>query len=120
VSLDLKYYLLTDDQIHAARLIDLSVHGGLLEASDGHVFRPGEQLKLHLPIGATVSGSERGEFLHVSARVRRVVISGIQAGISFEYLTDQQSLAITELVTDLARKQLMKKAGPARGQAGRR
>lgn len=120
VNIDLKYYLLSDDQFHSGKIIDLSVHGGLIEASDGHVFRPGEQLKIHLPIHSGVSGHERGEFLHISARVRRVAISGVQAGISFEYLTDAQSLAITELVMDISRRQLTKRATISRAQTGRR
>jgi hypothetical protein len=120
VSLDLQYYLLTDDQYHTGKIIDLSVHGGLIEAADGHVFRPGEQLKLHLPIFAGNGGHDKGEFLHLSARVRRVVISGTQAGISFEHMTEHQSLALTELVTDISRRQLAKRAAVARVQAVRK
>jgi hypothetical protein len=120
VSVDLKYYLLSDNQFHNGKVIDLSVHGGLIEASDGHVFRPGEQLKLHLPLLSGPGGSDRGEFLHLSARVRRVVISGSQAGISFEYLTELQSLAITDLITDISRRQLIKRAAVSKAQTGRR
>lgn len=119
IDVPLQYILLSDDQKHAGRMIDLSVHGGLLEATDGYIFRVGEQLKLHMPL-ASGSLEKRGEFLHVSAKVRRVMISGSKAGISFEYLSEPQSLAITAFITELSRRQLTKRVGVPRVQAGHR
>ena len=119
IDIGLKYFLLADDQMHPGRVVDLSVHGGLIEALDQHVFRMGEQLTLHLPVQSR-QAVDQNEFLHISCRVRRVLISGNVAGVSFEHLSEAQCLAITIFITELSRSQIMKRAPALKVQAGRR
>ena len=119
IDINLKYFLLADDQMHSGRIVDLSVHGGLIESRDDHVFRMGEQLTLHLPVQSRQVG-DQSEFLHIPCRVRRVLISGNVAGVSFEHLSEAQCFAITVFITELSRAQIMKRVPAPKAQAGRR
>lgn len=118
IDMPLNYYLLTDDQMHTARLVDLSVHGGLLKADDGRIFRQGDQLKLNIPV-ADVLPTHPGDFLKISAKVQRVFIDGTQAGISFEHVSETQLFTLTKFLTEYvndqgARRALAQKARAAR------
>lgn len=107
IDLELKYFLLTDDQLHQARLVDLSVHGGLLK-SDGRIFKLGDQLKLHIPISDVLPISE-GDYLKISAKVQRVFIDGTQAGISFEHVSEKQLLTLTRYLTEYVNELAVRK-----------
>jgi hypothetical protein len=101
----LQYYLLADDRMHAGRLLDLSVHGGLLRAEDGRVFRAGDQVKIHLPISRFLAVDD-GDYLRLSAVVRRVLIGGTHAGVSFEHMSDLQTQRLTTYVIEMVNSQL--------------
>ena len=101
VDIPLKYSLLGDEKILNGRIFDLSVHGAYLRDEDGRIFQPGEQLRLRIPFGKAASLAD-GEYLKLSARVRRFFMVGSETGISFEYTTEEKSLALTKLITSLA------------------
>ena len=123
IDIPLDYFLLADDAMHKGRLIDLSVHGALLKAEDGRLFRPGDQVKLHMPLIEQQQGMH-GDYLKLTAKVRRVFIIGDQAGISFEHLSEAKILALTEylitMVADKATQRAMAKRSSAlRGRSDR-
>lgn len=118
IDLELQYFLLADDQMHKGRLIDLSIHGGLMKAEDQRIFRVGEQLKVHIPI-ADILEPTTGDFLKISAKVRRVFIGGTQAGISFEHVSDAQLFRLTQYLTGTVDSQASRRSVATRVRSGR-
>jgi hypothetical protein len=118
IDMALNYYLLADDKQHPARLMDLSVHGGLLKSDDGKIFRLGDQLKLNIPITDILPSTE-GDYLKLSAKVQRVFIDGTQAGISFEHVSDKQLFVLTKYLTELVNGQNMRRALVQKTRAAR-
>jgi hypothetical protein len=110
------YLSLSDDAQLPGKLLDLSIHGALVKAEEGKIFRLGDQLKLHLPISGYLPPVE-GEFLKISARVRRVFISGSLAGVSFEHVTEKQLLTLTRFLTEMVNAQTVRRAVGARPRA---
>jgi hypothetical protein len=104
VDLPIAYFVLDKDAFFPGHLVDLSIHGGLLKSDDKSNFRVGEQMKLHIPISEYLVPTE-GDYLKLSARVRRVFIGGSQAGISFEHMTDKQLLTLTRFLTEMVNAQ---------------
>lgn len=115
VDIALHYFNLNEDKFFPGRLLDLSMHGALLRSEDKRIFREGEQLKLHIPISDYLSPVE-GDYLKVSARVRRVFISGDQVGISFEYLSEKQMLTLTRYLTEMVNMQSARKLSAMRAR----
>lgn len=105
VDIPIRFQLISDDQTHFGRLVDLSIHGTLLKANDNMILRNGEQLKMYIPTMGLIPGYT-DEFLRISGKVRRVFISGIYSGISFEYLSEHTQLLVTTFVTNIVMKQL--------------
>lgn len=118
VDLELAYFHLDDDQFYQGRLIDLSIHGAQLKSDDGRTFKPGTQVKLHIPIGEYLSPNE-GDYLKISAKVRRVFIGGSQAGISFEYVTEKQLLTLTRYLTEMVNMQNVRRIQAMRAKSQR-
>lgn len=104
VDIPVSYFLLHEDRFLEGAVIDLSIHGALLKSGDGRIFHPGEQLKIHVPIATYLPPTE-GDYLKLSAKVRRVFISGTQAGVSFEFVTDKQLMILTRYLTELVNSQ---------------
>lgn len=117
VELPISYLSLTDDVQLPGRLLDLSIHGALVKTEDGRLFRMGDQIKLHMPLVGYLAPSE-GEFLKISARVRRVFISGNMAGISFEHVTEKQLLTLTKYLTEMVNAQTVRRSVGTKGRAG--
>ena len=118
VEMELSYFLLDANALFPGRLVDLSIHGGLLKAEDGRTYRIGEQMKLHIPISEFLAPDE-GDYLKISARVRRVFIGGSQAGISFEHITDKQLLVLTRFLTEMVNQQNARRLQAMRSKAAR-
>lgn len=118
VDLELSYFLLDENAFFPGRLVDLSIHGGQLKADDHRTFKMGEQLKLHIPIAEFLAPVE-GDYLKMSAKVRRVFIGGSQAGISFEYVTDKQVLTLTRFLTEMVNTQNARRLSAMRAKAAR-
>jgi hypothetical protein len=108
VNIPLRYSLLGEEQMLNGRIFDLSVHGAYLRDEDGRMFQPGEQLRLRIPLGKSAPLAD-GEYLKLSARVRRIFMVGSEAGVSFEHTTEEKSLALTKLITSLANVQNMRR-----------
>jgi hypothetical protein len=95
------------------QLIDFSIHGAQIKSLESTIFRINEQMRLRMHLHEHFL-NEDGEFLKLSARVRRVMIGGNIAGVSFEYMSDRQLRLITEFITRVAAAAPMRKATPAR------
>jgi hypothetical protein len=105
VNIDLGFFHLTHNRVFQGKFIDMSIHGALIKSAELDRFHIGDQLKINLPISKFL-GVENGEFMNVSAKVRRVFISGNTAGISFEYLSERQQYLILQYVTSMVNYQL--------------
>ena len=109
VDLPIRYYLLDDDKYHAGRILDLSIHGALIKAEDGSMFRLGQQLKVSIQLADKLS-MEHGEYLKIAARVRRVFIGGSQVGVSFEHVSASQLKTVTAFVLALIGSQIERRS----------
>lgn len=118
IDMSLNYYLLTDDKMHSARLVDLSVHGGLIKTDDGKIFRLGDQLKLNIPV-TEVLPTHTGDYLKISAKVQRVFIDGTQAGVSFEHVSEKQLFTLTKFLTEYVNEQSARRALAQKARAAR-
>jgi len=106
VDLPISYFSLTQNKDMKGRLIDFSLHGAVLKTAEkDHIFRDLEQIKLHLPLGAA-DRAEYGDFLKISAKVRRVEIAGDLAAVSFEYISEKQLAVLTSLLMSLVNTQV--------------
>lgn len=103
VNIPLTYYHLNHDKIAEGRLIDLSLHGALVQAERDQIFKLGDQIKLSLPATGLVK-IDSGDFIRISGRVRRVFISGNQVAVSFEHVSERQNQLIGELLLAIVGK----------------
>lgn len=106
----LQFFHLERGKQFSGELLDMSLHGCLIETKDDCTFRVGDQVKIMLPTMGILPIT-KGEFFKLSGKIRRVYISGDRAGVSFEYLSEQQQLTLSRYVTklfslDLERKSL--------------
>lgn len=111
VDLPVQFSFLGEDKQYPGKFVDLSVHGALLKA-DGEnqkIFRVGRQLRITLDVSKYLIPTE-GEFLKISAVVQRVFISGVEAGIRFEFLTERKNILLSQLLTDFVSKQMLRKS----------
>ena len=109
------FYLLDSKIPWNGEILDLSIYGALIrkEKKEGEaekVFREGDQMKVSIPIEGYQSITEYGDFLKLSAKVRRVFISGKTAAISFEHLSETQIINLTKFLTSVVSKELHRKA----------
>ncbi len=103
----------TGDVKYEGRLIDFSLHGALISTTSGvHNFSTRDQIMVHLPLSKYVKGE--ADILRISARVRRVLISGDQAGLSWEYLSDDKLAVMTKLLFAIVDSSLAKSANATR------
>jgi hypothetical protein len=107
VDVPVSYFALNDDKFFNGRLTDLSIHGAMLETTDTRLFVNEEQVKISIPSGSFLNMSE-GDYLKLSARVRRVHIGGNMAGISFEHVSEKQLLRLTAYLSSLVNEQVTK------------
>jgi hypothetical protein len=94
-------------------IVDFSLHGAMLAATgNAHRFSTKDQLVIHFPLSQYVHG--KADFFRISARVRRVIISGDKAGISWEYLTGEKVGTLTEILTSIVSAGLSRAAASTR------
>ncbi len=108
--IDMSFFHLTKDKTLNGHIKDMSLHGALIQADKDVIFKSGDQIRINLPVAKYIDHHE-GEFMKVSARVRRVFLGGNEAAISWEYLSDHQTLKLTEFITGLVNKELLKRSG---------
>jgi len=109
VDIPVSYTVLSDPDPRKGRLLDLSVHGCLLQGGGSKIFNEYEQLKVHIPAQSLIPTTE-GDFLTLSAKVRRVFISGEKAGLSFEYMTERQIFNLTNFLLEMVSRQVTRKS----------
>ena len=113
------FYHLEQDKTIPARFLDLSVHGALLKAESECLFKIGDQLRVNIPVGSLLTG-EKGDFLKLAGKVRRVYISGSMAGVSFEYLSESQIYCLTKFLTGHVAREMERRSAAFKGQPPQR
>lgn len=83
---------------HEGKLVDMSLHGTVLESKGNYLFRDAEQFKIRIPIGKLLP-PKHGEFLRIPAKVRRLFMGGNRAALSWEYLNSSQLDLLTTFLT---------------------
>jgi hypothetical protein len=105
----------TGDAKYEGHILDFSIHGALIKTPSGiHNFSTKDQVIVHIPLSKYVKGE--ADILRISARVRRVLISGDQAGISWEYITDEKVAIMTRLLFAIVDSALMRSASATRAK----
>ncbi len=104
---------------YSGTLLDLSIRGALLSVEDGvHNFSAKDQLLIHLPIGKFIKSDS--DIFRISGKIRRVMISGTKAGITFEYVSDEKMTNLTSLIASIVDLSLAKSAATTRAKIARR
>jgi len=98
-------YSLRHDSKMDGRFIDLSVHGGLIKLSGSIDMKCDDQIKVSLP-RTTEYSRQYGEFIRLSARVRRVYIGGDILAFSFENLSDEKHDELANYVLGVIKQQI--------------
>ncbi len=117
VNIPINFFHLTLDEHIEAHIVDISMHGAVLIADKDIIFRQGDQLKLNIPI-ANYLQYEAGDFMKISAKVRRVFISGTKVALSFEHVSDKQAHLIGQLLMALVSKQFARQTQKLKAQFG--
>jgi hypothetical protein len=108
----------TGEKQYQGVLVDLSIHGAQLSVETGiHNFSGKDQLLVHLPIGRFIKSD--ADVFRVSGKIRRVMISGAKAGITFEYMSDEKITNMTALVASIVDQSLAKSAAATRAKIAR-
>lgn len=107
VNINVMFHHLTKGTAFQGMLIDLSINGGMISSADVGQFKLNDQLRLSIPSRGYLDISD-GEFLHVSAKIRRVFVAGSTAAFSFEHITDLQMEKLTKIVARIAREQFVR------------
>lgn len=100
VNIDLTYTSLAHNKTTKGKLIDMSVHGGVLVSKEDEIFKVGDQLKVSIPVNNLIKG-HTSDFMKIPAKVRRLFINGNKVSLSWEYLSEQQTYKITEFITEM-------------------
>lgn len=106
VNEEISFFYLEKEKTVAGTIKDLSLYGALIVAKEPLLFSVNDQIRINIPCSKYL-GYENGEFLKVSAKIRRVYISGVTFSVSFEYLSDQQIIRLTTLLTLLVNKSIL-------------
>ena len=109
VNINAEFYDLNSDETHTAKLKELSIHGAILQAPKNVIFKLGDQLKVNIPIRGDCD-HKFGDFIKLTAKIRRVLIAGNEGAISFEYVTDIQYDQINKLLTSMVFPVLKRKS----------
>ena len=105
VTIYLNFFHLQKDATFKGELIDLSFHGGLIKTDDSLVFQVYDQVKIYLPSLGLLE-PKFGDFMRLSARIKRVLICGNIAGFAFEYLSDKQEELLISFLIKIINKQI--------------
>lgn len=118
--IEAKFFHLGKNLWFQGRLVDLSLHGAILEANpeSGLIFRKGEQVKIVIPITEQFD-LKLGEFMKLSARAQRVMISGTRIAISFEHVTTNQHNMLSRYLSHYVNKQMSRQAKGLRAKLAR-
>lgn len=115
VDIEVTFYHLNKDTILEGEIVDLSLHGAVLNTSKETIFRVGDQIKINVPVGQFLHTGLTGDFIRISGRIRRVFISGNRVALSFEHVTEQQAKSIGELILSLVGQHFVRQTNKVRG-----
>jgi hypothetical protein len=105
----------TGETKYQGTIEDFSIYGALLSVeANVHYFSSKDQLLIHIPLSQYVKGQP--DIFRVAARVRRVLISGYQAGISWEYMSDEKMAVMTKILTTIVDASLNRSAAVTRAK----
>lgn len=110
VNVPVTFLHLAKDTKIRGHIVDLSLHGAVIASSSEIIFKVGEQVKLSIPVEEHIDHN-RGDFIKVSGKVRRVFISGTKVSVSFEHVTDNQLKQLTMFLSSVVSKQLHRNSG---------
>lgn len=109
VLIPITFYLLSKDLVISGHIVDLSLHGAILESEAEIIFKEWDQIKISIPVGDHLE-HQAGDFVKISAKVRRVFISGTKVSVSFEHVTKSQNEQLTKFLTSVVTRQLGRQA----------
>lgn len=115
VNLPINFYRFSTDSWLEGTIIDMSLHGALIRTSEDTTFKPSDQIKLQIPVGDKIPGFA-SDYLKLSAKTRRIYISGNQFAASFEYVTENQQAQLTKLMTAMVQSQFKRQSAAMRAQ----
>ncbi len=115
VSIPASVFHLNKDALLDGKIVDLSMHGAVVAADKDIIFRMGDQVKISIPIFEYIQ-YEFGDFIKISAKVRRVFISGNKVALSFEHVTDGQAHLIGQLLLAIVSKQFSRQTARIKAQ----
>lgn len=107
VDINVRYFYLSKNKYLNGNIVEMSVHGAVICSTEDLIFKTNDQLKIHLPVKGYLS-AENGDFIRVSAKVRRVMMGGNTAAISWEHLSESQTLILTTFVLEYINQKLMR------------
>ncbi len=94
------------DKKYDAQLMDLSM-GGLYIKTAKEVFNPNQQIQIQIPLGNyKLFNRDYGELLKLAVRVKRVNISGNEAGCELNYLEEDQQILLKNIIERISLKNL--------------
>lgn len=96
-------------------IADLSIHGAQLVAEEDYIFSPKDQIIVHMPYGTFVKNAAT-DVIRIAAKVKRILISGNRAGISWEHLTDLKIEQISRILTTSVDTSLLRLATATRAR----
>ena len=102
IGMPVSFQVLGSEDWRKGTLVDISLHGAMLASKDSDIpFDLKSQVRLQIPVD-DIFPPEEGEIFRLSCRVRRLSITGVSAGMSFEHVTERQLTLLTVFVTALA------------------
>jgi hypothetical protein len=107
--IDINVYQLTKDAYIQSTIVDLSLHGAVIHSAGNVLFKNGDQLRVDLPVKKFLDPKE-GEFIKLSAKVKRALLGGNEAAISWEHLSEAQILKLTKLIVEMVKGEMTKKS----------
>jgi len=110
INIPVRYFHLSNNQHMQASIVEMSVHGGAIHSTDDLIFKPNDQLKIHLPVKGYLPPGQ-GEFFRLPAKVRRVMMGGNKAAVSWEHLSESQHITLTKFVLEYINGQIMRMNG---------
>lgn len=112
-----KYFDLRSSETYEGVLLDLSMHGALLQKHKlSPLLKDRDQLRVSIKLEG-LSDLSHGESIHLSARVQRTAIGGEKAGISWEYMSEDKSTILLKLMTSVANGYMEKQSWAKKAEA---
>jgi hypothetical protein len=109
ISIPITMFHLTLNRDVEAELLELTLHSAVILSKEGLQLTSGDQLLLKMP-AYDLAEHNSGDFFKISAKVRKVFITGNTASVSFEHLTEYRIRLLSQFLTAMVGHQLERKA----------